>query len=226
MESWHWMRTIGPTAAALAALGAAGRVAAEEPEPALLAQPPSITHENVWDAHLGMRIAAGPAYVYGVSHHDGYLGRVEADLFEVKRVPCSPWRPVGGVALGLEGWYDRGDWGIGMPFVAYIGYRLGLESTGRVALAGLVGGGFSGFTVDRMRDRLGLGVVFAAPRATADLGIDIHGFKILAEASAQYRWRWNLVDAGILAYGLALGYDLGPQIGHIRPHFSPNPAGG
>jgi hypothetical protein len=220
-------RYIGLTPAALIALGTTGRAAANEPQvdapqaSAVLAQPPDVTPENVWDTHRGMRAAAGRAYVFGVSRHEGYIGRIEADLFEVKRVAGCPWKPVGGVALGLEAWYDRGDWGVGMPFVAYLGYRLNLEATGGVALTGMIGAGFSGFTVDEMRDRLGLGVVFAAPRATADLGIDLLGFKILAEATAQYRWRWNLVDAGILSYGLALGYDLGPRIGHIHPKFSP-----
>jgi hypothetical protein len=139
------------------------------------------------------RLTIGPAFTEGI--RDGLFARLETDSYAVRGLG------IAGAHAGLEGWASHDGGGGGLPMSFYAGLR----SRGRTRVVGTLGAGFDLFLYDRILHTGGFGIF--APFGTADVGVDMHGVRILADARAQYRWQWFADDRAQLQIGLTLAVD-------------------
>ena len=162
------------------------------------------------DVGFGGRIGGGVAYAEGVS--DAWHARLDNETF----LFITPRGTVGGLFGFLTGFdFWRGEpnnWGFGLPTAVVVGMRA-------VALRGMVGVGFNGLIVDQVDDDTGVG--FAAPLALANLGLDVHGFTVLADARVSRRWQIGAADHTQWTFGVTIGATLESR--HNRAVFDSRP---
>lgn len=107
------------------------------------------------------------------------------------------------VTFGVEGWLADGGRGIGLPSIAWAGWRHALAPEGPAA--GLfygLGVGWSWALLDERGGDLGFGVL--APKGHLSAGIDLRGLRVGLEGTTQYRWQWGAPDRWQHAVGLSL----------------------
>ncbi|MBK7579636.1 MAG: hypothetical protein IPI67_05445 [Myxococcales bacterium] len=124
---------------------------------------------------------------------DGWYGRLELEGLVAGRYEGAG--AVGGVTLGGELWLADGASGGGLPFSFLLGYRT-------PGLIGCLGVGALMFELDEVDGDRGFGIY--APFASARLGIELGGTRLLADARALYRWQWGAPDRAQLQVGLSM----------------------
>ncbi|HEY5944646.1 MAG TPA: hypothetical protein VIV40_04105 [Kofleriaceae bacterium] len=160
---------------------------------------PSPTAANVG---IGARVGGGLAYSDGVP--DAWLFRFDYEAF----LYLAPRGTVGGLfgfLTGWDYWHARSgpnNWGFGMPTAFVIGMRA-------VAVRGLVGFGVNAFTIDQVNDDTGFG--WCAPLALADVGLDIHGLTLMADARVSRRWQFGADDHTQWMFSVMVGSTLEPR---------------
>lgn len=124
---------------------------------------------------------------------DGWFGRLELEGVVASRFEGAG--AVGGVTLGGELWLAGESGGGGLPVSFWLGYRT-------PALIGSLGLGALMFEIDEVDGDRGFGIY--APFATAALGVELAGTRLLADARALYRWQWGAPDRAQLQLGLRM----------------------
>jgi hypothetical protein len=193
--------------ALLVVMTVASGTAAAQPSavelPPAPSQPPNVG--------FGARLGGGVAYANGVS--DAWHARLDNETF----LFITPRGTVGGLFGFLTGFdFWRGEpnnWGFGLPTAFVVGMRA-------VVLRGTIGVGFNGLIVDQVDDDTGVG--FAAPLALANLGFDIHGVSVLADARVTRRWLIGADDHTQWTFGVTIGATLESR--HNRAAFDGRPA--
>jgi hypothetical protein len=139
----------------------------------------------------GLRVTFGRAFTQNAA--DGWYGRLEVEGFATYRYEKAG--PGFGVLIGGEYWRGEDGAGGGMPATFWVGGRTPV-------LFGSVGVGFETFIVDRVHDDTGFGLY--VPLAEACLGIELSGFRLLADARALYRWQWGADDRAQYQVGISM----------------------
>lgn len=192
------------TAASLDDAGtAAGAATAEVAKPAQIASDvrPRYPHEPA-NVGVGARIGGGVAYADGVP--DAWLFRFDYEAF----LYIAPRGTVGGLfgfVSGFDYWRSNdvsNNWGLGLPTAFVVGMRA-------VAVRGLVGFGFNALTIDQVADDTGLG--WCAPMAIANLGLDVHGWTVMADARVSRRWQFGADDFTQWMFSVMVGATLEPK---------------
>jgi hypothetical protein len=151
---------------------------------------------------IGARMGGGVAYADGVP--DAWLFRFDYEAF----LYIAPRGTVGGLfgfLTGFDYWKSSNttdNWGLGMPTAFVVGMRA-------VAVRGLVGFGFNALTIDQVADDTGLG--WCAPMAIANLGLDVHGWTVMADARVSRRWQFGADDFTQWMFSVMVGATLEPK---------------
>jgi len=143
----------------------------------------------------GLRISFGRAFTSGAEN--GWYGRLEAEGFATRRYEESG--PAFGVLVGGEYWRADDGAGGGVPFTLWYGLR-------SPTLFWSFGFGFEMLIVDRVHDDTGVGIY--VPLADTALGIELSGFRLLADARAMYRWQWGADDRAQYQVGITMSHFL------------------
>ncbi|MCC6214987.1 MAG: hypothetical protein IT376_08970 [Polyangiaceae bacterium] len=197
--------------AARSALAAPAQLGSAEP-PAPVAEPPEPQQaecpvpcvDGIYvDEGGGGGVTVGRTWETGAVPNATYL---RIDSVYLEQVALGRGRREGpNVALtfGVEGWMADGARGIGLPSIAWAGWRQPFAARGRGAgsFFGL-GLGWSWALLDVHRGDAGFGVL--APKGQLSAGIDLAGVRVGAELTTQYRWQWGAPDRWQHAAGLSV----------------------
>lgn len=135
----------------------------------------------------------------------GWVARLEYEILPLF-APVGTNGAIAGFGYGFEYWRSGTDnWGLSMPLPLLFGVRF-------APVRATIGAGFDAFLVDQVADDTGVG--FFAPLALASLALDIHGFRVGAEARGQYRWQFDADDHARWQLGVFIGFT-GEQRGPI-----------
>lgn len=164
---------------------------------------------------LDLTSGAGVAVNEGLA--TGVYARPDVDFFLFNHTGGAV-QPMLGYAIGLEWWGAPGAFGFGMPALFKAGVRFGPHA-GLLGVATVirVGGGFSVFQVDTVKDpnldppharppETGGGIY--TPTISFDIGIGNASFRLGVEARASYRWAWNLEDRPQVQLGMSVSFPI------------------
>jgi hypothetical protein len=151
------------------------------------------------------RDAAGPRLTFGRAFTrggvaDSYYGRLDTEIFAVFGVIMASAK------IGLEGWGGPDGGGGGIPGTVGFGFVVPFgpgDKTPRLLLA--IGLGWDWIAYDRVKHTGQFGIF--QPLADANIGLDFRGVRLMADASAQYRWGWGDDDRGQYRLGVGLSFD-------------------
>lgn len=165
-------------------------------EHGLVAEEPKAQHEqdtpdDGTGVGGGLRGTFGRGFVE--RSDDAWFGRLEFEGFGSQRLGAQGF--VAGALIGGEYWRSDAGAGGGLPMSFWFGHRTPVLFTS-------MGLGFEMFIVDEVDDDGGFGIY--APFATANVGIELGGFRLLADARAIYRWQWGADDRAHLQLGIAV----------------------
>jgi hypothetical protein len=169
----------------LAATSARAQEVATSPAPARNPHPPS---------GIGATLGIGRA-------GDGWLARLDQDML-VGRTPDGQIGPVFGFQTGFEFWRHAPDWGFGLPVAAVMGVRV-------FPLRATLGLGLEAAFIDSVADDTGFGMW--APFVSANLGFDIHGFRLGVDSRVIRRWQLGADDFTQWQLALYVGGDVGAR---------------
>jgi len=139
----------------------------------------------------GLRGTFGRAFERDVTN--AWFGRLELEGFGARRFQGAG--PAAGVLIGGEYWKGDDAAGGGLPLSFWFGYRTpGLFSS--------LGFGLEAFVYDEVAGDGGFGLY--APFASACLGVEIGGFRLLGDFRATHRWQWGADDRGQIQLGVTM----------------------
>jgi len=115
---------------------------------------------------------------------DAWLARLDYDVLPVM-APTRTVGPVFGFMPGIEYWRGAGDSGFAIPIAILMGIR---AFPGRAT----IGLGFDAIVIDSVNDDVGFGLW--APFVSANLGLDIDGFRLGVDARIVRRWQFGADD--------------------------------
>jgi hypothetical protein len=139
----------------------------------------------------GLRGSFGRAFERDVS--EIWFGRLEVEGFGAGRFEGAG--PAAGVLMGGEYWRGDDAAGGGMPVSFWFGYR-------SPVLFSSLGFGLEMFIYDEVAGDGGFGLY--APFATACVGVEIAGFRLLGDFRATHRWQWGADDRGQIQVGVTM----------------------
>lgn len=147
------------------------------------------------DVDVGIRPGGGFAFTRGVD--TGYYVRMEMPFYFDHK------KGEGGMFLlvGAEGWMAGDESGN----IDAGGGGLNYSSNGAFEFGSFFlsfGVGIDIFIVDRVYEETGVG--FLVPGAGTAFGLNLDGFKVLAEARGKYRWQFKAEDRSQALVGLSL----------------------
>jgi hypothetical protein len=175
-------------------------LATDGPVQEVVQQPPQQQHAVPTepperDVDLGIRGGGGFAFTRGVD--TGYYVRMEMPFYFDHK------KGEGGMFLlvGAEGWMAGNESGN----IDAAGGGLAYSSNGAFEFGSFflsLGVGFDIFIVDRVYEETGVG--FLVPGAGTSFGLNLDGFKVLAEARGKYRWQFKAEDRSQALVGLSI----------------------